>query len=804
MRQAFQDDSRKRMRPPAWLWGAVAAAVIITLAGGVFFLWAEERQQRAETQAQLSLSAHNLASQIADECEKSALSLKLISSATPIRAAAARVAAGTQTDADTRLLSERLRALAGVYGYSEVWLLDARGHLLFAVNDTEPQSTPALTESVRAALETNEIVMSDLHRPKPGASPHVHFAAPLPIESGTPAAAAIVATVDAYPLLYDRLSEWPHPYKTGEALLLRRQLDGSVLISSPMRLATDPPLTRSIPTTAATVEVQAFHSARPALEGRDYRGERVLAHAVPISGTPWLLLAKIDAREALAAWRSQQFLALLALALIETGIVGGAAYGWTRYSAGQRRREAERLAATLEVLRSKPESPHDLIIRLAREVMEATQSSACAVYRYHAESDELAVDVRLSGDLVQLGPSLATAQQRVASDAAGAWFEPIRTRRPLIIPHDAERSLVAMGYPQHHMRIESFLAVPVIVEGAPVAVVGLANAPGGYDERDAAEVAMVFEAAWHEVDRLTLLEELEARVEERTRELAAANEELQAQSEELAAANEELLSTNEELNAANAELARQAEELAEQAAELEARTQELAEANEAKTKFLRTMSHELRTPLNSVIGFTQLMLQGLAGPLTDEQRKQLEMVNASGHHLLSLVNDLLDLSRIEAGAVEYEHAPIDVAALASEVLDSVRAVAETKGLVLELEMPDPAPRLVCDCKRVRQILLNLLSNAVKYTERGRVRLTVSADGHRTVSFAVSDTGPGIPADDLDRIFDEFVQLGPRGQGNGTGLGLAIARHLASALGGSLTVKSEIGSGSTFTLTLPQE
>jgi len=436
--------------------------------------------------------------------------------------------------------------------------------------------------------------------------------------------------------------------------------------------------------------------------------------------------------------------------------------------------------------------------------MAATGSAACAVYRYHADTDEFSVDVRAIDGGAPPEHEPAAPAQRIAADRAGAWAEPIRTGKPLMISADAERALFEMGYPKHHLRIESFMALPIIIDGEPVAVVGLANAPDGYDERDAAEVAMVFEAAWHEVDRLTLLEELEARVDERTQELAEANEELQAQSEELAGANEELLATNEELNAANAELARQAEELAEQAAELEARTRELAEANETKTKFLRTMSHELRTPLNSVIGFTQLMLQGLAGPLTDEQRKQLEMVNASGHHLLSLVNDLLDLSRIEAGAVEYEHAPIDVATLSAEVVDSVRAIAEAKGLALEMDVPDPAPRLVSDYKRVRQILLNLLSNAVKYTERGSVRLTVSADRHRTVSFAVSDTGPGIAKSDLDRIFDEFVQLGERGQGNGTGLGLPIARHLATALGGSLTARSEVGVGSTFTLTLPQE
>ncbi|GAV31898.1 signal transduction histidine kinase [Coriobacteriaceae bacterium EMTCatB1] len=216
------------------------------------------------------------------------------------------------------------------------------------------------------------------------------------------------------------------------------------------------------------------------------------------------------------------------------------------------------------------------------------------------------------------------------------------------------------------------------------------------------------------------------------------------------------------------------------------------------------MSHELRTPLNSVIGFTQLMLQGLAGPLTEEQRKQLEMVNASGHHLLSLVNDLLDLSRIEAGAVVLQREPIDVAALVAEAVDAVRATADAKGLALEAEVPEPAPPLVSDCTRVKQILLNLLSNAVKFTESGTVRIAVSQDGHRTVSFAVSDTGPGIPKEDLERIFDEFVQLDAAEGVRGTGLGLPIARRLAIALGGTLTVKSTVGRGSTFVLTLPQE
>ncbi|MDI6691916.1 MAG: ATP-binding protein [Anaerosomatales bacterium] len=793
-----------RLKPPSWLWAAVGAMVLATLAVGAFFLRAEGRQQHEEAEAEVAAVATNVATRISNDCERYRLSLELISSATPIRAAAARIALGAQTPADERLVQERLGALARVYGYGEVWLLDSQGRKLFAVHGTDPKSTPGLTEALREALSSGRIVMSDLHRPEPDAAPHVHFVAPLPAEDGEPANVAVVATVNADDLLYRELAEWPSTEKTGEALLLRRQLDGSVSISSPTRLTSDPPLTRSLTATANTVEVAAFHSPDSSLEGVDYRGERVIAYAKPVSGTPWTLLAKVDASEALAAWRSQEFLAMLALALVEASIVGSATFGWTRYAASQRKRDAERLTAVLGVLRARPASPHDLLVRLAREVMDATGSTACAVYRYHPDTDELSVDVRLSESIAQPGPSLTSSKQRIAADDAGAWSQPIRTGKPLFINGDAERVLAQMGYPQHHLKIETFMAVPVVIDEQPVAVVGLANQRAGYDNRDAAEVAMVFEAAWHEVERLAVLQELESRVEERTQELAEANEELQAQSEELAAANEELIATNEELNAANAELARQAEELAEQASELEQRTRELSEANEAKTKFLRTMSHELRTPLNSVIGFTQLMLQGLAGPLTEEQRKQLEMVNASGHHLLSLVNDLLDLSRIEAGAVVLQREPIDVAALVAEALGAVRATADTKGLALEAEVPEPAPPLVSDCTRVKQILLNLLSNAVKFTESGTVRIAVSQDGHRTVSFAVSDTGPGIPKEDLERIFDEFVQLDAAEGVRGTGLGLPIARRLAVALGGTLTAKSTVGRGSTLVLTLPQE
>ncbi len=224
-------------------------------------------------------------------------------------------------------------------------------------------------------------------------------------------------------------------------------------------------------------------------------------------------------------------------------------------------------------------------------------------------------------------------------------------------------------------------------------------------------------------------------------------------------------------------------------------------ANQAKTSFLATMSHEIRTPLNGVLGMAQVMA---ADPLPDTQRERLEIIRQSGETLLTLLNSILDLSKIEAGALELEKADFNLEALARSAYSGFLAMAAQKGIAYELSMAPEAAGLVHgDSTRVRQILSNLISNALKFTERGSVTVKVW-QGDGAVWFSVADTGIGIAADALDKVFDKFVQAdsSTTRRYGGTGLGLSICNQLARAMDGSITVTSKEGEGTIFQVSLP--
>jgi signal transduction histidine kinase len=234
----------------------------------------------------------------------------------------------------------------------------------------------------------------------------------------------------------------------------------------------------------------------------------------------------------------------------------------------------------------------------------------------------------------------------------------------------------------------------------------------------------------------------------------------------------------------------------------EAQARATAERSEAaRTRFFAAMSHELRTPINAILGYDDLVLAEVYGPLNDAQRQAIERGQRAARHLLELVNDVLDMSKIEAGKIEIATERVDVAALVEDMMTTVVPMASERGCVLEREGATCPLEIETDPRRVRQILLNLLSNATKFGAGQPVTLRCGAQAGG-VTFEVEDRGPGIGADDLPRIFEEFVQIGSVAEG-GTGLGLPISRRLAELLGGRLEVESTPGRGSTFRLVLPE-
>jgi PAS domain S-box-containing protein len=235
---------------------------------------------------------------------------------------------------------------------------------------------------------------------------------------------------------------------------------------------------------------------------------------------------------------------------------------------------------------------------------------------------------------------------------------------------------------------------------------------------------------------------------------------------------------------------------------------ELARANEAKDRFLASMSHELRTPLNAIIGFTGTLLMKLPGPLNADQEKQLRTVQASGRHLLSLINDLLDLAKIEAGKVELALQTIDCKQLVENLVATLQPLAQAKDLECRTNVPEAEVMFRTDERALSQILINLVNNAIKFTTRGRVQVALSKltdNGRDTLQIAVEDTGIGIRVEDQLKLFAAFSRVTAKGGGapEGTGLGLHLSQKLAELLGGKIELRSEYGKGSTFTLSIPE-
>ncbi|MEZ4365229.1 MAG: response regulator [Kofleriaceae bacterium] len=386
------------------------------------------------------------------------------------------------------------------------------------------------------------------------------------------------------------------------------------------------------------------------------------------------------------------------------------------------------------------------------------------------------------------------------------------------------------GVPTAHLRVASapgatdpatIVVAPAVVDDELFAVVELGFL-GDLDEivddllhEAAPTLAVAVRSALQRARLAALHEETQRQGEElqtQHEELRVANEELTQQSEALLRAQQHQEQVQVELEEANASLEQQTSLLEEQKLgllqtqrDLERHAAELALANRYKSEFLAKMSHELRTPLNSLLILARLLADNADGNLVAEQVQFAETIYGAGNDLLVLINDILDLAKIEAGRLSLRLAPVPLARVEEALQRTFTPLAAAKHLRFEIRRAPGVPETITtDEQRLLQVLRNLASNACKFTDAGQVTVTLTPAGDGGVAFAVNDTGIGIPADETDRVFEAFHQVdgGSARKHGGTGLGLSISRELATLLGGTLTLRSELGVGSTFTLEVP--
>lgn len=362
---------------------------------------------------------------------------------------------------------------------------------------------------------------------------------------------------------------------------------------------------------------------------------------------------------------------------------------------------------------------------------------------------------------------------------------------------------------------KNIVIIPLLHEGSVKGVIEFGNSRDFFSELEllfleqvSEDIAITIHMAQSRETTQLLLEETQNQSEElqsQQEELKASNEELEQQSEELRVTNEELEEKSEFLEEQRIELHKAKEELEEKS-----RTVELA--SKYKSEFLANMSHELRSPLNSLLILARTLADNTEGNLTEDQVEAARIIHSGGHDLLTLINDILDLSKVEAGRLEIEAREVRLSSLVHDLTSQFKALATEKGLVFTIELTPEAPDvMITDDQRLKQILKNLLANAIKFTSQGSVTLKITsapdeagmADGE-VISFSVMDTGIGIPIDKQQAIFEAFQQADGTTSRNfgGTGLGLTISRRLASLLGGKIQITSKEGEGSTFTLYLP--
>ncbi len=699
--------------------------------------------------------------------------------------------------------------------YAEIFILDPRsGHIEISTNLESQGEDKSDYPLFKVPIKTGNVFIQNIYYSKMLKGPTMAFSIPIRGLSDTHELTGILVTrINLKRSLYALLLNRTGMGETGETLIVNED----VTAVNELRWYDDAPLALKIPAEPAILSAEGKTGI---IEARDYRGVPVLAAYTYIPRTKWGFVAKQDLSEVYAPIRIM-FRDMAILFALAGAVVYGLAVLLARNMARPMRQMADvsRKIEAGDLSARNRVTGRDEVAFLARAINRMTESleSQSELRQINDEITQTLVDAR---DLPEFRTGILKKLVAVTQSQMGAYFVLNRESRifepfmSLGLNHEAlkpfdvttlEGQLGTVVETQKITRItdipkdsvflfrtftgtiapREIISIPIVIDGVVSGIVALASIKP-YPQ----EILEIMEQPWAG-SFATALSNMQANAETArlANKLTEANQNLQAQAEELQSQSEELRQTSEELQ--------------EQNIELEAQGRQVEEANRLKSEFLSNMSHELRTPLNSVMALSRVLMMQTREKLSEEEWHYLEIIERNGKNLLSLINDILDLSKIEAGKMDVTPRDFSVTAAIETLMERLEPVAGEKGIGIHQEVPKDLPHIESDEIRVHQILQNVMGNAVKFTEQGQVKISARFDA-ASVHIEIADTGIGISKDELPHIFDEFRQVdGTTARTyEGTGLGLAIAYKGARMLGGDLTVKSTPGEGSTFTLTLP--
>ncbi|MBU8848832.1 MAG: response regulator [Desulfobacterales bacterium] len=715
----------------------------------------------------------------------------------------------TEQDVKTIASAKKLmkRYLRNYKQYDEIFIINPlSGKIDISTDDTQTGKDRSNDKYFTNPMKSGEIYIKDIYYSKTIRKLTMTFSIPVYcLTHGTHITGILVARVDLENALYNLLLDNTGLGKTGETIITNK--DGIAL--NELRWQKNAPLNLKI---KAEPVLLASQGKTGITETVDYRGEKILAAYTYIPTTQWGFVAKQDLKEVYAPIHqmTRQMVIIILFSLVSVYILAAfLAKNITRplmeiiktsrliergdlsarnidnstdeigYLATSINTMADSLTNQMLIQKNvakitetmvNSEKLNDFGIKLLKELIDITESNICSFYILNHDKNKFEYSTSIGIDSELLEPFDASILE-------GEFGRALAAKQISHIKNIPENTRFKFKTFAGTILPKEIITIPVIVKKKVCAVISLANLKQ-YSKED----LDTLKQSWDGMN--TVFSSLLSTVE--IKNLAI-----------------DLENKNQELQAQSGELQQQSDELQEQNMELEVQKQQVDEANRLKSEFLSNMSHELRTPLNSVMALSRVLIMQAKEKLSKEETHYLEIIERNGKQLLDLINDILDLSKIEAGRMDVSIKLFSPKITIESLAENLEPLADDQGIKIINNIPDNLPMIESDESRIHKIFQNIIGNAIKFTKKGTVTVSASSN-EQTILIDVTDTGIGISKKDMPHIFDEFRQADGSSARlfEGTGLGLAIAFKAARMLGGDITVKSTLNKGTTFTVILP--